>query len=331
MTYVYSSLPLDILSPEGGYGDLVALTHTRIALQNGNAISEYTGYGFSSNETGIVGGTVTSYSAYFNGILGYTIYGASLSAAWVYQQVGVNNLSAILAEALNGDDIIVGSPYADRLAGYNGDDIIFGGLDNDTIYGGAGNDYIDAGSGQNVIDGGEGTDTAAFASDRASYQFNRGNNNITVAHNLGQEFDTVINVERLQFTDGTLAFDMDGNAGKAYRLYQAAFDRTPDASGLGYWIGVLDDGASLNSVASRFIGSDEFKNLYGHDVSNAQFVDKLYWNILDRAGEEGGKSFWTSELDSGHRSREQVLADFSESNENVVGVAPSINDGIWFV
>jgi len=34
--------------------------------------------------------------------------------------------------------------------------------------------------------------------------------------------DTLINVERLQFSDAKVAIDTSGNAGQAYRLYQAA-------------------------------------------------------------------------------------------------------------
>jgi hypothetical protein len=45
--------------------------------------------------------------------------------------------------------------------------------------------------------------------------------------------DTLIGFKRLEFTDGTLALDVDAGdtAGQAYRLYQAAFARTPDMSG----------------------------------------------------------------------------------------------------
>ena len=48
--------------------------------------------------------------------------------------------------------------------------------------------------------------------------------------------DTVIGFKRLEFSDGTLALDIDpgDTAGQAYRLYQAAFARTPDMAGVAY-------------------------------------------------------------------------------------------------
>ncbi|GGK46836.1 DUF4214 domain-containing protein [Salinarimonas ramus] len=136
-------------------------------------------------------------------------------------------------------------------------------------------------------------------------------------------------VERVRLDDGTVAFDVDGAAGKAYRLYEAAFDRTPDEGGLGFWIGVFDAGASIQAVAAAFVGSAEFASLYGQ-VDDAGFVDLLYRNILDRAGEAGGTAYWISELADG-MSRGDVLASFSDGTENRARTADAIADGIWYV
>lgn len=331
MAIVHASIGINFDYSPVSNGTIIAATATRFALQEGDSIVEYTGRGFAYSDVGISGGTLTGYAEYYKGVLMKNIYNASVPAAWAYQHLQADDFNSVLAEALNGNDIIVGSSYNDKIFGYGGNDYIFGSGGWDTIDAGDGNDIIDAGYGSNTIDGGNGIDTVVLASDRASYQLNRNEHNITVVHNLGHSTDATVNVERFQFTDGTLAFDTDGHSGQAFRLYQAAFDRVPDYSGLGYWIGTLDDGTGLTNVAARFIDSDEFKAIYGHDVSNEQFVDKLYWNILNRDGDEGGRAYWTEELNAGYRSRADVLVGFSESDENVVGVAPSINDGIWFV
>ena len=131
----------------------------------------------------------------------------------------------------------------------------------------------------------------------------------------------------------THAFDVDAgeNAGSAYRVYQAAFARTPDNGGLKYWIGQVDAGTSLIDVAKGFIASAEFQSIYGANPSNADFVSKLYQNVLGREGEAGGLAFWVGELDSGARDKATVLAGFSESSENIAGVAATIADGIVLV
>ena len=52
--------------------------------------------------------------------------------------------------------------------------------------------------------------------------------------------DTLVSVERLVFSDVTVALDLDGVGGQAYRIYKAAFDREPDSGGLGYWIAQME-------------------------------------------------------------------------------------------
>ena len=143
--------------------------------------------------------------------------------------------------------------------------------------------------------------------------------------------DTLIDVERLQYLDGTLALDVGKgeNAGSAYRIYQAAFARTPDNDGLKYWIDKVDDGSDLVSIAKGFIASAEFQSIYGTNPSNEAFVARLYLNVLGREGEAAGADFWVGELDSGRRDKASVLAGFSESNENISGVSGSIEYGIW--
>lgn len=128
-----------------------------------------------------------------------------------------------------------------------------------------------------------------------------------------------------------LSHDIDGIAGQAYRLYAAAFDRTPDAVGLGYWIAAMDRGVSLQTVASGFTGSQEFIDLYGARPSDAQYVDLLYQNTLHRAPDAGGQQFWVDAMQVHHAQREELLVYFSESPENQAQVIGAITDGIAFV
>lgn len=150
----------------------------------------------------------------------------------------------------------------------------------------------------------------------------------------GVEITTFTDVARLQFEDGTLAFDSEGNAGQAYRLYQAAFDRDPDIEGLGYWIKHLDASKSdLNAIADSFLHSPEFINTYGtpETVGNAAFVGLLYTHTLGRDYDQSGFNYWVDKLDTAQTNRGDLLAFFSESNENVARVADEIDQGIWFV
>nr|WP_267876721.1 DUF4214 domain-containing protein [Massilia genomosp. 1] len=123
--------------------------------------------------------------------------------------------------------------------------------------------------------------------------------------------------------------DLDGNAGKVYRLYQAAFNRVPDLGGLGFWIERMDNGATLQAIAGGFIGSAEFTTLYGANPSNEVFLTKLYYNVLHRTPDQGGYNSWLGVLNNG-TPRAEVLTAFSESAENKAQVAVVISGGIAY-
>jgi alpha-tubulin suppressor-like RCC1 family protein len=154
----------------------------------------------------------------------------------------------------------------------------------------------------------------------------------TVTNKTGTEpVRTISNVKKLQFADVSVSLESDGTAAQAYRLYQAAFDRTPDLGGLGFHVTAIDGtGASLAQVAQGFINSPEFSQKYG-SVDNQRFVTLLYSNVLHRVPDSGGLSFWTGFLDSGALSRAQVLTGFSESPENKTQVAARIENGVVYI
>ncbi len=100
------------------------------------------------------------------------------------------------------------------------------------------------------------------------------------------------------------------------RLYDTVFDRVPDAEGLEFWNGATHNGFGLRDLANFFIAAPEFASTYG-EPTNLGFVQSLYQNILDRAGDAEGIAFWTNALDAGLADRPQVVVGFSESAEHV--------------
>ena len=140
--------------------------------------------------------------------------------------------------------------------------------------------------------------------------------------------DTLTNIERIRFADTALAFDTSGNAGQTYRLYQAAFNRTPDLAGLSYWIRGMDSGQSLTQVANSFMASAEFQFLYGTNPGNEQFVDLLYTNALRRVADKEGADYRVNQLASNLQTRTRVLVNFSEPAENQAALIGVIQGGI---
>lgn len=97
------------------------------------------------------------------------------------------------------------------------------------------------------------------------------------------------------------------------RLYLAYFLRRPDDEGFEYWVGVRRSGRSLAQISTDFATSGEFVTRYGA-LSNRQFVDLVYRNVLLRAPDGGGLNHWASALDRGV-PRGTVMLGFSESIE----------------
>lgn len=324
---------LDMLSLKSPSGTLVYTDTSSFEFFDGVYRTTFSGQNLTYSGDILTGGTITDYvvkviSPKFVNMI-YEMHGFEIPAALASPHIQAGNFAPIFAMVLTGNDTITGSNSDDVLTGLGGSDLIRGGLGNDVIEGGAGHDALEGGSGTNHLDGGDGYDIATYLLGYDAYTTRRQGDEVLVLAKDGSISDTLVNFERVAFVGSHLAFDFDGNAGQAYRIYQAAFDRTPDTGGLSFWINSMDAGRSLLWVAEGFVGSDEFASVYGNSPANPDFVDKLYENILGRDGELEGVTFWIDQLEAG-MSRAQVLVHFSESPENTAAVAPAINDGIWF-
>jgi hypothetical protein len=100
------------------------------------------------------------------------------------------------------------------------------------------------------------------------------------------------------------------------RLYYAYFGRKPDPSGLEHWLQRRRAGVLLDQISGTFAASSEFTRKYG-SLTNRGFVELVYRNVLGRAGDPGGITYWTKQLDTKARKRGQVMTGFSESNEHL--------------
>jgi hypothetical protein len=281
---------------------------------------------------------------------------SGIADSWVEKYTDGSSVSVTnLALAVNGDTVFNEKLLLDG-ANLPSDDIInvtlagnlatpwliAAGAGNDTVTlkgggatlsvnAGSGNDRITLGDSGHGVDGGSGVDTAIFGGARSAYTVSKAGANFTVQSNAGG-VDTLANVERLQFADAFVALDTGetGIAGQAYRLYQAAFNRTPDAEGLGFWIHYMDGGMSLNEVANFFVTSPEFVKLYGANLSNADMIGKLYNNVLHRAGEADGVKFWTDYMENGGGTQAKMLAFFGQSPENQAALIGTISNGFEY-
>ena len=117
-------------------------------------------------------------------------------------------------------------------------------------------------------------------------------------------------------------------------LYEVAFARQPDLPGLNFWINKVygEDGFSVVQIAEAFYFIDAFEQALGRDpdtFSDAEIVEALYANVLDRPGlasqnDPAGYQFWLGAVQGG-LSRPELIREFAVSPENVANAA-YVND-----
>ncbi len=193
-----------------------------------------------------------------------------------------------------------------------------------------GNDRFTATTSNDFFDGGAGYDTVnEFVTGRRAGSFAvQPNGDVTFTE--GAQIDTFRAIEQIDFADGRVAFALGDPAAAVVRLYNAALDRGPEQAGLNFYIASLQNGGSLSTLADNFLGSPEFIARFGANLSNEQYIDRLYENVLSRDPSAGETQFYVDAINQG-TSRSQLLVNFSESPENQANTAGLVGGGVWDV
>jgi len=239
-----------------------------------------------------------------------------------------------LTSVLSGNDVYYTSADATSNSGAY---YLYGG--NDTLY-----ENHKVLKYSDVFYGGDGIDTAVMPGKRSNYTVVAGTvwDNINSTNSLPgytiTDSTKAINtlqinqVERVQYSDGTLALDIapGQNSGEVYRLYQAAFARTPDMPGVKYHLNDMESkGLPLWQIASNFLASPEFASKYGSNPTDTQYINALYQNVLKRTPGASEVSWYQNQFNTHQMDRQAALIGFSESPENVALVGSAIANGIW--
>ena len=157
---------------------------------------------------------------------------------------------------LDGNDVLLGWGGADTLDGGNGIDTLDGGTGADTMIGGDGSDTLTGGAGNDSLQGGDGIDSACFAAAAQDYRVTRTAATFRVTDKTGSEgVDTLASIERLKFTDISIGFDLDGNAGVVAKVLGAVFGTTSVNNQVyaGIYLDLLDGGMSQEDLAALAI------------------------------------------------------------------------------
>ena len=268
----------------------------------------------------------------------------AINVPGLYERIGTSD-----------DDVEDGTNNADYFSGLGGDDELFGANGPDALNGGSGNDILRGGGLQDVLTGGSGNDllfgnesfgdgldgdTARFAGLSTEYSYSGGTDYAVVIGPDGAR-DKLFNIEFLRFDDTYVTLEegsaLDGagdpedfvTAEIIALLYEAALNRDGniDRSGLNFYVDVaeqlyLEQGFTtaqmIEFIAEDLMTSPEFVENFGDPevLSNSDFLEQIYLNVLDRDSDAAGRQFYLDLLDDEVITKAEALSDIAISPEN---------------
>ncbi len=267
------------------------------------------------------------------------------SGAYSYTPVanysGADTFSFIVSDGKGGSNSysfnLNVTPVVDTINGSAGNDNLVGYADADVINGKGGSNSLTGLGGNDTLLGGAGIDTAIYSVPKSAASY--------VAAGLGWSVttpadgtDTLFSIERLTFTDTSVALDIHGSAGGTARIIGAIFGTqflsNKDFVGIG--IQLLDGGMPFADLVALATSIDLFKSLAGSSngvVSNMQFVNLIYQNITGAAPSTTELATYVGLLDRGDytQSALAVLACNSEVNAQHIDLVGLSHTGIEFV
>jgi Ca2+-binding RTX toxin-like protein len=235
-------------------------------------------------------------------------------------QVTVNFGSAI--------ENLTGTSFADKLYGNELGNVLSAGMGNDWLEGWAGDDVMVGGQGDDQLLGGLGIDTAQYNGAYANYNFSNTANTFSVKdkRNNADGIDVLTSVERLKFSDKSVAIDLDGNAGIVLKVIGAVLGS--DAIKLSNIVGIglryVDNGmsyADLGLTALNAVGA----------LTPDAIVSTLWRNVVGFTPTANDKAPYLKMLAEGTKPGDLVVlaGDFS-LNLNKIGLVGLAQTGIEF-
>jgi len=149
---------------------------------------------------------------------------------------------------------------------------------NDSITGNDSNNQLRGGAGDDTLAGGAGTDTAIFSGAKTAYTITNNQGTLSIQGTDGT--DSLTAIERLQFDNVKVAFDLDANAGLTAKLLGvlAGKDSVANPTFVGAGINVLDSGMSYSDLMSAALDA-----VLGSGFSNDAVATLLYTNLAGAA------------------------------------------------
>jgi hypothetical protein len=254
---------------------------------------------------------------------GYT--SAAISAANNY--FGTTNTALIDAMIFDKkDDLLAASiiSTSHSNAPSPGAPRLFVGTDrDDTLAGG--------GTGNGLLIGELGADTVIYSKARNQYKISLNDSHIKVSDTADSaRVDLLVGVERLWFSDKSIAFDIaGGNAGTVAKILGAVFGKNAvgNTEYAGMYLELLDEGMSYENLMMLAL-----KMKLGAGFSDADEVRLLYQNLVGSQPSQADLDYWTGVIASGQYTQASlgVMAADLELNTSNINLAGLANTGLAY-
>lgn len=176
-------------------------------------------------------------------------------------------------------------------------------------------------NGKNFFDGNAGIDTLYISSQKNSYSISTTSNQWVFVNKL-QSADQVIsqNIERVNFSDTSIALDLSGNAGTTVKILGAVFgsQSLSNKSYVGIGLKYLDAGWTYDNLAGLALNAAGAK-------TNDQIVSLLWKNVIGTTATANDKAPYIAMLENGMTpgALAHLAADttFNTAKINLTGLA----------
>jgi len=183
----------------------------------------------------------------------------------------------------------------------------------------AGSDYIsdvNANSGLTKIDGGGGIDTSSYIERFTAYSLTKRNSSFSLLKKTGTDgTDTLTNVERLKFSDVSVALDLDGNAGKVAKVLGAVFGKTAltNKEYVGIGLDLIDGGMGYQDLAALAVSVTK-------KTTSTDVCTLLWTNVFGKAPAAADIAPFKQMLDSGEISVGALTTLAADTSYNTINI-----------
>jgi Ca2+-binding RTX toxin-like protein len=189
---------------------------------------------------------------------------------------------------------------------------VVGSVYDDVLTGNAANNVFTPGEGNDQIDGDAGIDTVVIGGNRKAFDLELSDFSglwIVSARDGVSGADTFSNIERVQFSDRSVALDLHANAGKAARMLAAVFGKAAlhNLSYAGIALSLFDAGLSMDQVAQLALNAR-----LGTNPRSSEVVGLLWKNVMGTEIDARNLADFSGLIDQGSISAAQLTTKAAE-------------------